>query len=117
MVDRALAACARLARVAGREAIRGHLRIERACAFAGPEVAALTSKPVLLLEGGTAAWIAAGLPLAKGETHLASPRIDRYRRPYEGTDAPHEAMNAYLEWEYGLVAQLERDGTHGFFVI
>ena len=22
-----------------------------------------------------------------------------------------------LEWEYGLVAQLERDGTHGFFVI
>ena len=86
-------------------------------AFAGPEVAALTSKPVLLLEGGTAAWSAAGLPLAKGETHLASPRIDRYRRPYEGTDAPHEAMNAYLEWEYGLVAQLERDGTHGFFVI
>jgi rhodanese-related sulfurtransferase len=85
--------------------------------FAGPEVAALTSKPVLLLEGGTSAWIAAGLPLAKGETHLASPRIDRYRRPYEGTDAPHEAMNAYLEWEYGLVAQLERDGTHGFFVI
>ena len=86
-------------------------------AFAGPDVAALTSKPVLLLEGGTAAWTAAGLPLAKGETHLASPRIDRYRRPYEGTDAPHEAMNAYLEWEYGLVAQLERDGTHGFFVI
>jgi hypothetical protein len=26
-------------------------------------------------------------------------------------------MNAYLEWEYGLVAQLERDGTHGFRVI
>jgi rhodanese-related sulfurtransferase len=86
-------------------------------AFAGPEVATLTGKPVLLLEGGTASWIASGLPLEKGETHLASPRIDRYRRPYEGTDAPHEAMNAYLEWEYGLVAQLQRDGTHGFFVI
>jgi rhodanese-related sulfurtransferase len=86
-------------------------------AFAGPDVAALTGKPVLLLEDGTASWIAAGLPLEKGETHLASPRIDRYRRPYEGTDAPREAMNAYLEWEYGLVAQLERDGTHGFFVI
>jgi len=26
-------------------------------------------------------------------------------------------MQAYLDWEYGLVAQLERDGTHGFFVI
>jgi rhodanese-related sulfurtransferase len=86
-------------------------------AFAGPEVAALTGKPVQVLQDGTAAWIAAGFPLATGETHLASPRIDRYRRPYEGTDAPHAAMNAYLEWEYGLVAQLERDGTHGFFVI
>jgi rhodanese-related sulfurtransferase len=41
----------------------------------------------------------------------------RYRRPYEGTDNPRGAMQAYLEWEYGLVAQLERDGTHGFFVI
>lgn len=41
----------------------------------------------------------------------------RYKRPYEGTDNPREAMQAYLDWEYGLVAQLERDGTHGFFVI
>ncbi|MDB4974218.1 MAG: Rhodanese domain protein [Myxococcaceae bacterium] len=41
----------------------------------------------------------------------------RYRRPYEGTDNPVAAMQAYLEWEYGLVAQLARDGTHGFFVI
>ncbi|EPN05162.1 rhodanese-like protein, partial [Pseudomonas syringae pv. actinidiae ICMP 18804] len=44
-------------------------------------------------------------------------RIDRYRRPYEGTDAPREAMQAYLDWEYGLVDQLGRDGTHGFYVI
>ncbi|HEY6878454.1 MAG TPA: rhodanese-like domain-containing protein [Polyangiales bacterium] len=41
----------------------------------------------------------------------------RYRRPYEGTDNPRSAMQAYLEWEYGLVAQLARDGSHGFFVI
>ena len=39
---------------------------------------------------------------------------DRYRRPYEGTDNSAEAMQAYLEWEYGLVDQLARDGTHGF---
>jgi len=26
-------------------------------------------------------------------------------------------MQAYLDWEYGLVDQLARDGTHGFFVI
>jgi hypothetical protein len=57
------------------------------------------------------------LALETGDAQLASPRIDRYQRPYEGTDNAREAMNAYLEWEYGLVAQLERDGTHGFFVI
>ena len=41
----------------------------------------------------------------------------RYRRPYEGTDAAPGAMQAYLDWEYGLVEQLRRDATHGFFVI
>jgi len=41
----------------------------------------------------------------------------RYRRPYEGTEVSTAAMQAYLDWEYGLVEQLRRDGTHGFFVI
>ncbi|OPA92260.1 sulfurtransferase [Pseudomonas fluorescens] len=81
------------------------------------DVEALTGKQVFLLQGGTAAWINAQLPLEEGETHLASPRIDRYRRPYEGTDNPKEAMQAYLDWEFGLVDQLARDGTHGFYVI
>lgn len=47
----------------------------------------------------------------------ASARTDRYRRPYEGTDNPRGAMQGYLDWEYGLVDQLGRDGTHGFHVI
>lgn len=81
------------------------------------EVEALTGKPVFLLHQGTASWIDAQLPLETGETRLASPRIDRYRRPYEGTDNPREAMQAYLDWEFGLVEQLARDGTHGFYVI
>jgi rhodanese-related sulfurtransferase len=41
----------------------------------------------------------------------------RYKRPYEGTDSSPAAMRAYLEWEFGLVEQLRRDGTHGFFVV
>jgi len=41
----------------------------------------------------------------------------RYRRPYEGTNVSVDAMQAYLDWEYGLVEQLRRDATHGFFVI
>ncbi|MFJ4376280.1 rhodanese-related sulfurtransferase [Pseudomonas japonica] len=85
--------------------------------FAAIDLQALTRKPVFLLEGGTARWIAEGRALEHGETHLAVPRSDRYRRPYEGTDNPREAMQGYLDWEFGLVAQLARDGTHGFFVI
>ena len=85
--------------------------------WAAADLALLTSLPVAVIEGGTAAWAAAGRPLEPGEAGLLSPRIDRYRRPYEGTDAPHAAMQAYLDWEFGLVAQLARDGTHGFQVL
>jgi len=45
------------------------------------------------------------------------PPLRRYRRPYEGADNAQEAMQAYLEWEYGLVAQLDKDGTHNFHVV
>jgi len=85
--------------------------------YAAHDAQALVDVPVYVLDGGNTAWKEAGLPTETGETHLASPRTDRYRRPYEGTDAPESAMQAYLEWEYGLVGQLERDGTHGFQVV
>lgn len=85
--------------------------------FVVAELAELSGKPVFLLEGGTADWVAAGLPVEAGDQHLAVPRSDRYRRPYEGTDNPREAMQAYLDWEFGLVEQLGRDGTHHFRVI
>jgi rhodanese-related sulfurtransferase len=55
--------------------------------------------------------------ITPSETRSAVPRYQRYVRPYEGTDNPHEAMQAYLDWEYGLVDQLARDGTHGFNVL
>ena len=71
----------------------------------------------ILLAYRVADWVAAGLPTRSGEHKLASPRIDRYRRPYEGTDALREAMQAYLDWEFRLVAQLGRDATHGFVVL
>lgn len=85
--------------------------------YAAADLARLTGAEVLVLQGGTLAWIDAGLPLEHGETRLASLRSDRYRRPYEGTDNPREAMQGYLDWEFGLVDQLGRDGTHGFNVI
>ncbi|VVD96024.1 sulfurtransferase [Pandoraea nosoerga] len=85
--------------------------------FAANDLRALTDAEIVVLEGGTQAWINAGLPLESGETRLASARDDRYRRPYEGTDNAAEAMQAYLDWEFGLVEQLRRDGTHRFQVI
>ena len=85
--------------------------------YAAGDLQQLTDKPVFVLAGGNAAWSAAGFPLEAGEENLVSPRIDQYRRPYEGTDNKAAAMQAYLDWEYGLVAQLAADGSHGFFVI
>jgi rhodanese-related sulfurtransferase len=85
--------------------------------FAARDLASGTQAEVSVLEGGTAGWIAEGRPVVGGEERLASPRIDRYRRPYEGTQNAQEAMQAYLDWEFGLVAQLGRDGTHRFRVL
>lgn len=84
---------------------------------AAPEVAALTGDPVVVLDGGTRGWADAGLPLEQGMADALSPCEDVYRRPYEGTDNPREKMQAYLDWEYGLVDQLRRDASHGFYVI
>ncbi|WP_225007121.1 rhodanese-like domain-containing protein [Novosphingobium percolationis] len=60
-----------------------------------------------------------GVALEAGGDGAPSPRgpEGRYKRPYEGTDNAAAAMQAYLDWEFGLVEQLRRDGTHGFFVI
>ena len=79
----------------------------------------------------TASWLAqlgwdvlvldwpAHIALETGPDGAPPPRgpEGRYKRPYEGTDNAAAAMQAYLDWEYGLVDQLRRDGTHGFFVI
>jgi rhodanese-related sulfurtransferase len=85
--------------------------------FAAEDLKALTDLPVLVLSGGNAAWVAAGYATESGLERQLSPAIDRYRRPYEGTDNPVDAMQGYLDWEYGLVAQLALDGTHGFQVL
>ena len=85
--------------------------------YAVTEVAALTGKEVYLLEKGTVGWIAAGLPLERGESAYLDNAQDRYKRPYEGTNVSPQVMQDYLNWEYGLVAQLEKDGTHGFTLL
>jgi rhodanese-related sulfurtransferase len=92
----------------------------RAARYALADLAAAAGVPLadaVALDGGTEAWCAAGGALEAGAEHLSTPMTDVYKRPYEGTDNAADAMQAYLDWEHGLVAQLARDGTHGFRVI
>ncbi len=66
-----------------------------------------------VLEGGYDGALEAGPPRAIPKPDPAY----RYRRPYEGTDVDTGAMQAYLDWEYGLVEQIRRAAKTGFFVI
>jgi hypothetical protein len=87
-------------------------------AWAAADLGAGTGRTrVLALAGGTQGWAGSGRALESGQGELLSPALDVYRRPYEGTGIDPAVMQAYLDWEYGLVGQLERDGTHGFWVL
>lgn len=84
-------------------------------AYALAEAAKLTNARVLL--GGTQAWQASGQPLTADAPSWLSPPDDVYKRPYEGTDNAAEAMQAYIDWELHLVAQLANDGICNFRVV
>ena len=85
--------------------------------LAAADLGRVVDGSISVLDGGTEGWRKAGYSLSSQEDRLLSEPRDRYRRPYEGIDNAGETMNAYLEWEVGLVEQLERDGTHGFVVV
>jgi rhodanese-related sulfurtransferase len=71
--------------------------------------------PVKALAGGTEAWRAAGLPLARGAVHMAGAPDDVYLRPYDRPPEQIEhATRDYLRWETALLPQLARDGTLTF---
>jgi rhodanese-related sulfurtransferase len=69
---------------------------------------------VLVLSGGTEAWIAEGFDLENGFTNMADETVDLWYRPYDMSDANEGAMKQYLSWEVNLVSQIERDGTTTF---
>lgn len=84
-------------------------------ALAAAELAALHPAPVAVLEGGTAAWAAAGLPLhADRRDPPDEACIDTWLRPYDRNEGVEEAMRAYLAWEIDLVHAVERDGDAPF---
>src|SRR5256885_9974388 len=60
----------------------------------------------------TSAWAAAGLPLGQGDADVLTGDDDQWYSPYAHRDLGlrDAGFRAYLDWELGLVEQLERDG-------
>jgi rhodanese-related sulfurtransferase len=84
-------------------------------ALAVAELRGLVAAPVVALEGGTAAWKAAGFPIAADRTDPPDEAcVDFYLRPYDRNSGVEEAMRAYLSWEIDLVHAVERDGDAPF---
>jgi len=79
----------------------------------------LPTRTVRSLAGGTEAWAAAGLPLQSGAEGVLTGDDDHWYSPYAHADlAQRDAgFKAYLDWELGLVAQLEREGDIGIQLI
>ena len=79
------------------------------------ELQGLTSAPVQVLQGGTAAWVAAGNALAVDRADPPDAACaDFYLRPYDRNSGVEAAMQDYLSWEINLVHEIERDGTVAF---
>ena len=75
------------------------------------ELGERTGRDVRAIAGGTEAWVAAGLPVAKGAEGVLTGDDDHWFSPYAhpDKDARDAGFRAYLDWELGLVAQLERE--------
>jgi rhodanese-related sulfurtransferase len=69
---------------------------------------------VRVLEGGTRAWIDAGLSTAGGIERALCDIDDVWYKPYESRKAPEQAMRDYLSWEVALLEQIERDDDATF---
>lgn len=82
-------------------------------------LAARTGRDVRAVRGGTRAWADAGLPVARGAEGVLTGTDDHWFSPYHHADsaARDAGFREYLDWELGLVAQLQREGSTGFRLI
>ncbi len=81
---------------------------------AAPEARALVDRPVRALEGGNAAWLAAGHALTAADARMADEAVDAWLKPYERPSDRAAAMREYLSWEVDLPARIARDGSANF---
>ncbi len=69
---------------------------------------------VVALAGGNRAWAASGGPLSAAAPRWADEVDDVYVLPYDYQGDVAAQMQAYIDWELALVAQLRRDGSVRF---
>ncbi len=83
------------------------------------ELAARTGRSVSAIGGGTQGWVAAGLPTGSGSDGVLTGDDDHWFSPYAHSDlaARDAGFRDYLDWELGLVAQLEREGDVGIRLV
>jgi hypothetical protein len=81
--------------------------------LAAPEAARLWSD-VTVLEGGNAAWLAAGKPTESGVERATTARDDVWYKPYDHASDYRKHAQDYLSWEVALVDQIKRDPTIRF---
>jgi rhodanese-related sulfurtransferase len=85
--------------------------------LAAPEVAALWPQAkVRVLDGGNAAWSAAGGPSETGVERATTERDDVWYKPYDHAAGYEQHARDYLAWEVALVDQIRRDPTIRFRV-
>jgi rhodanese-related sulfurtransferase len=85
--------------------------------LAAADVRKTASVSVLALEGGTAAWREAGLPMERGATRMATSPDDIRLRAREQTENVEDAMRAYLSWEIDLADQMATDDDQRFGIL
>ncbi|MFJ1588227.1 rhodanese-like domain-containing protein [Streptomyces sp. NPDC088197] len=84
--------------------------------YAAADLAAATDRPVRVLDGGTAAWRAAGLPVETDRAEWLHAPEDVVASGWRESDPEDRkaGFRRYLSWELGLVAELAQDDTVPF---
>ncbi len=83
--------------------------------LAAADLAEISARPVALVQGGIAAWRAAGRPFeASPDAPPDSEQIDYVFWNHDRHDGNQGAMRAYLQWELDLPGEIEKDGLSGF---
>ncbi|QIL72213.1 sulfurtransferase [Diaphorobacter sp. HDW4B] len=84
------------------------------------ELRAQTGRDVRSIAGGTAAWVAAGLPVGNAaDAQVLTEDDDQAYSPYAFSDLTKRDAGFvdYLDWELGLVGQLQKEGHTGIGLI